>query len=292
LGPLIVILFYGGFQMSKFTQSNFAYAIGRRLHIIAISALALLFIALLVFFALSKPVTIITTINIAAQPTNVPQPTPAPTAQPTQAPAAVAQNQIKAEEPITTTTSKTFNLVDLAPKGTVISKGDRFPGGMTFTEINGAVDQLVSVIERHGEKAITFLATDGTDSSDSGDTTITFDRPVNFLQFYCYDNDPKAGEEGWSITVNGIKYTCDKQTQNRKDQWMDINQDGVTQVTIRGGGDSGGFNFTFMKSTTTVKPHELPNTGAEDINLVNYFPIFAIILFVIGYKLTRKTVTV
>jgi hypothetical protein len=279
--------------MSKFIQSDFAQTIIRRRATIAITLIAVLSILLLIFSAL-RPTTIViaTTYNISAPPTEAPQATPAPTAQPTQAPAAVAHTNIKAEEPVTKT--EVFNLVEMAPKGTTISEGDNFPGGLTFTSINGAngLNKLISVIERHGEKVISFLAQDGTDSSDSGTTTVTFDRPVKVLQFNCYDNDPKAGERGWTVTINGKVFACKKQTENRQNEWLDINVDGVISMTIDAGGDSGGFNFTYVKSTTTVTPTQLPNTGAEDITIVNLFPIFAIVSIVAGLWLRRKNATV
>jgi hypothetical protein len=69
--------------------------------------------------------------------------------------------------------------------------------------------------------------------------TITFGQPIHIQKILWHDNDPKAGEAGWSF--NGMAGPL---TGNQLSQITTVDMT-VSVVNIDAGGDSGGIDFCF-----------------------------------------------
>ncbi len=120
-----------------------------------------------------------------------------------------------------------------AAAGTEFNTGDTWQGG-TFTTIENNHHMLVRDEmdgTRVGRFPMGFLLGDS--------ATITFAQPIHIQQILWHDNDPKAGETGWSF--NGIAGPL---TGNQASVYTDVDLT-TTTVNIDAGGDSGGIDFCF-----------------------------------------------
>jgi hypothetical protein len=120
-----------------------------------------------------------------------------------------------------------------APSGAKFFVNDSWQGG-TFTSIenNASMERIVST---NGNVFGSFRPL------DSGYVaTITFASPIHITSVLWRDNDPKAGEAGWSL--NGVvgPLTGDDGTLVTSVNIV------TTTVTINAGGDSGGIDFCFV----------------------------------------------
>jgi hypothetical protein len=120
-----------------------------------------------------------------------------------------------------------------ATVGTEFHQGDTWQGG-TFTTIEN--DHYMLVRDEAdgttvGRFPMGFLLGDS--------ATITFAQPIHIQQILWHDNDPKAGEQGWSF--NGIAGPL---TGNQLSVFQDVDIT-TSVVNIDAGGDSGGIDFCF-----------------------------------------------
>lgn len=120
-----------------------------------------------------------------------------------------------------------------ATVGTEFHQGDTWQGG-TFTTIEN--DHYMLVRDEAdgttvGRFPMGFLLGDS--------ATITFSQPIHIQQILWHDNDPKAGEQGWSF--NGIAGPL---TGNQLSVFQDVDIT-TSVVNIDAGGDSGGIDFCF-----------------------------------------------
>lgn len=119
-----------------------------------------------------------------------------------------------------------------AAVGTEFREGDTWQGG-TFTDIENNHRMQVN-LEGNGDIVGRFRPGGAT----YGDTaTISFSSSIHISAILWHDNDPKAGETGWSFNGIAGPLTGDDKTV--------ITQVNLTtsSVTIDAGGDSGGIDF-------------------------------------------------
>ncbi|MDQ4036191.1 MAG: hypothetical protein M3153_09685, partial [Chloroflexota bacterium] len=122
-----------------------------------------------------------------------------------------------------------------APLGTRFREGDTWQDG-SFTDIEN--NYFMEVFqEGNGDIVGRFKPTSNV--SIYGDTaTISFPSDIHITAILFHDNDPKAGEAGWSL--NGVQ----ELTDDDKTEIVMVNITTST-VTIDAGGDSGGIDFCF-----------------------------------------------
>jgi hypothetical protein len=125
-----------------------------------------------------------------------------------------------------------------AAVGTEFNQGDSWQGG-TFTTIESGNIMLVRLED---DGAIVGRFPMGFLNCDSA--TITFGSPIHITSIIWHDNDPNAGEAGWS--VNGIAGPL---TGNQMTVQTSVDLTTST-VNIDAGGDSGGIDFCFTTTTT------------------------------------------
>lgn len=120
-----------------------------------------------------------------------------------------------------------------APAGARFNVNDIWQGG-TFTSIqNGA--RMERIVSTDGDTFGSFRPLDR-----GYVATISFASPIHITSVLWRDNDPKAGEVGWSLNGVAGPITGDDDT-------LVTNTNIVTStVTIDAGGDSGGIDFCFV----------------------------------------------
>jgi hypothetical protein len=127
-----------------------------------------------------------------------------------------------------------------AAANTQFHENDTHLGG-TFTEIENDWRMLVRD-EDDGTRVGRFPAVKKVTLGDSA--TITFAGTIHIEKLLWHDNDPKAGEAGWSF--NG---TPGPVTPNQQSIFQDV--DITTSIAnVDAGGDSGGIDFCFTEQQT------------------------------------------
>jgi hypothetical protein len=124
-----------------------------------------------------------------------------------------------------------------APVGTLFFENDTHLGG-TFTEIENDWRMKVR-LESDGNIVGRFPSVKKVTLGDSA--TITFGGSIHIEKILWHDNDPKAGETGWSF--NGIAGPL---TGNQLSVLQDVDLT-TGAVNIDAGGDSGGIDFCFTE---------------------------------------------
>jgi hypothetical protein len=119
-----------------------------------------------------------------------------------------------------------------APSGAVFNEGDAWQGG-TFTSIENDA-HMERLSSPNGDVFGSFRPLD-----EGYVATIVFGSPIHITSVLWRDNDPKAGEAGWSL--NGV---AGPNTGDDGTLVTSTNIVGAT-VTINAGGDSGGIDFCF-----------------------------------------------
>jgi hypothetical protein len=141
-----------------------------------------------------------------------------------------------------------------APAGTTFKVGDVWQGGQfTFIEKNNtmAVGNSVGGIT---------VGSFPQPQRVGGVAQIEFDHTIRLVAILWFDNDPKQGEEGWSVNDISGPWITEK-------EWQWTLEDSTTrQIQINAGQDSGGVDFCFEEDSDAPEPPEharLPNVPPE-----------------------------
>lgn len=136
------------------------------------------------------------------------------------------------------TGTKFFNSAGV---GATFHETDVHNGG-TFTHIAG--DNYMEVRDNPESGAQGYIVGEFEQPARlGGDATIVFDRQIQIVSIYWWDNDPKAGEAGWSFNGIAGPVTGDKASAITAVNLV------TNTVNISAGGDSGGLDFCYVEIT-------------------------------------------